>query len=354
MRIGPWRRAYHVGVLDEASLGDEAEVADRHCEPSAKETADPGTYTEYCESSRLTSVDSVLCTGSAMMKSDILDVGRLVDCNGSMKSTSEVCPTEVDTRGEEYGEQRFVDVEAACTSPDKQEKCILEGTCDTTSEARNGEDLVGCSSSEVLKTYARRRKQSSPTQTATEGPGALGGKAHASNEEGLPKPIDVEQPEAKNEDASPPKDIKCYVRRRQRQTGLHNLADAATHCQAQPPALLAKEKGRVEGSSRKGCTEMQASCYKMTDVQENNAEGSTIEDGFTRSDYQPSWLPEGWALETKVRDGGTAAGRKDKVDRVYMLWMAGLNERKHVSCVLLLQQFHIISCNVVLHRITQH
>ena len=315
MRVGPWRRrAYHVRVPDEATLRHEAKVADRHCEPSAKNTADPGTFAEYGESSRLTIVDTVLCTGSAMMKSDILDVGRLVDCNGSMNSASEVCPTEVETREEEYGEKRFVDVEAASTCPEEEEKCIVEGTCDATSEARNRDDLVGCPSSEVVKTYTRRRKQSSPTETATEGPGALGGKAHASNEEGLPKPMDVGHEEAKNEDALPPKDIKCYVRRRQRQTGLHNLADAATQSQAQPPGLVAKEKGRVEGSSRNACTEMQASRHNKTDVQENNAEGSTIEDGFTRSDYQPSWLPEGWALETKVRDGGTAAGRKDKVD----------------------------------------
>lgn len=247
MRIGPWRRAYRVGVSDDASVGDEAEVADRHCAPSTKNTADPGMYTEYCESSRITIVDSVLYTGSAMMKSDILDVGRLVDCNGSMNSTSEVCPTAVETRGAQYGEKRFVDVEAASTSLEEQEKCILEGTCDATSETRNGEDLVGCSSSEVLKTYARRRKQSSLTQTATKGPGALGGNAHAFIEEGLPKPIDVGHAEAKNEDALPPKDTKCYVRRRQRQTGLQNLADAITQCQPQPPALLAKEKGRVEG-----------------------------------------------------------------------------------------------------------
>lgn len=63
---------------------------------------------------------------------------------------------------------------------------------------------------------------------------------------------------------------------------------------------------------------MQASCYNKTDVQENNVVGSTVEDGFTRSDFQPSWLPEGWTLETKVQDGGTATGRKDKVDTEFI------------------------------------
>lgn len=270
---------------------------------------------EYCEYSRLRIAGTKLCTGSAMMKSDIVDVGSLVDCNGSVRSTSAVRPTEVETRGEGYGEERFFDVEAASTCPEEQEKCILEATYDTTSEARNEEDLVGCPSSEVLKTYVRRRKQSSQSQTAMEGPGGLGGMAHVSNDEGLPKPIDVGHLEVKNEYVSPLKDIKCYVRRRQRQTGLDNLTDAATRGQAHLPANFAIEKGGVEGSSRKSCTEMQAS---NTDVQENNAEGYTVENGFTRSDYQPSWLPEGWALETKVRDGGIAADTKDKVDTEFI------------------------------------
>ncbi|KAG0601215.1 hypothetical protein M758_11G093400 [Ceratodon purpureus] len=202
------------------------------------------------------------------------------------------------------------------------------GPADMT-EKSSAED-PGVNSPEIPKVYVRTRKQSSATQVATVGPAALQENDGSFKSEDPLHRFHLEGGDPLGENI-----IKHYVRRPHSRANSHGPGDmtekssglmmtSATNvsaCSPQAehhkdlPARLETEGILSVFQRRSKTNSSQQDLHKNENVvlQKEVIRKRSAEACYVQADHQPRWLPEGWTLEIRTREGKKTPARiRDK------------------------------------------